>query len=72
MPLVTIVLSSKPRSYESILELDKRIRDFSTAHEQVQNPRVAVSQAIFSESHYQEYSAHSLPIALVVHGLTLF
>ena len=55
IPLVKAVLGVKPPSYQAILELDRKIRDFTQP--QVDNPQdepTAISMRVFVRSHYQD------------------
>lgn len=56
IPLVKATLAVKPPSYQAILELDRKIRDFviSTDVDKSKDSRIATSMAAFARSHYQD------------------
>ncbi|KAF8958939.1 hypothetical protein BDZ97DRAFT_1428180 [Flammula alnicola] len=57
IPLVRIALAVKPPSYETVMELDRKIRDLALPRADVlQNhtDRTAISMRTFVRSHYQE------------------
>ncbi|KAF8077997.1 hypothetical protein FPV67DRAFT_1557423 [Lyophyllum atratum] len=56
IPLVRTTLAVKPPSYQAILELDRKIRDFvkSTEVDKSKDSRTATSMAAFARSHYQD------------------
>ncbi|KAF8884213.1 hypothetical protein CPB84DRAFT_172899 [Gymnopilus junonius] len=56
IPLARLVLAAKPPNYESVMELDRKIRDLvmPRADMQGQTDRTAISMRIFVRSHYQE------------------
>lgn len=58
IPLVRLVLAAKPPTYESVMELDRKIRDLAMprAEMQGQTDRTAISMRNFVRSHYQELS----------------
>ncbi|GLB35003.1 putative fungal specific transcription factor [Lyophyllum shimeji] len=55
IPLVKTTLAVKPPSYQAILELDRKIRDFvkTSDADKSKDGRTATSMAIFVRSHYQ-------------------
>lgn len=59
MPLVRLALAAKPPSYESVMELDRKIRDLALPAPEIsraQTDRTATSMQLFVRSHYQELS----------------
>uniref|UniRef100_A0A8H8CI67 Xylanolytic transcriptional activator regulatory domain-containing protein n=1 Tax=Psilocybe cubensis TaxID=181762 RepID=A0A8H8CI67_PSICU len=57
VPLVRLALAVKPPAYDSVMELDRKIREFSlprTDSHQTHDDRTAISMQIFVRSHYQE------------------
>ena len=59
MPLVRLALAVKPPNYESVMEIDRKIRDLALpASDSARNQtdRTATSMQLFVRSHYQELS----------------
>ncbi|KDR74952.1 hypothetical protein GALMADRAFT_249900 [Galerina marginata CBS 339.88] len=57
IPLVRLALAAKPPSYESVVELDRKIRDLALPKadaSQSRTDRTAISMRIFVRSHYQD------------------
>ncbi|PPQ92520.1 hypothetical protein CVT25_010353 [Psilocybe cyanescens] len=57
VPLVRLALAVKPPSYDAVMELDRKIRDFSLPKAdslQTHTDRTAISMQTFVRSHYQE------------------
>lgn len=59
IPLVKIILSVKPPSYQAVLDLDRKVRSFvqPPSHpDDLSEDRTAVSMQMFVRSHYQALS----------------
>lgn len=63
VPLVRLALAVKPPSYDAVMELDRKIRDFSLPKAdslQTHTDRTAISMQTFVRSHYQELSTWAI------------
>lgn len=59
IPLVKTTLAVKPPTYQAILELDSKIRNFvRPQHDTSHDDRTAISMRSFVRSHYQDLSEY--------------